>query len=104
MTQGMVLYGWLLAAILSSSLGLGWFFSTGRPHSWTIVALALSGSFVYFVWPHLNSLDFNSRRGIAILMFLALALSITAFVIPFFKRPVHTREKSPFPEGRNPHL
>ncbi|GGO37186.1 hypothetical protein [Deinococcus humi] len=87
MTLGLVQMGlvglWLLAAIVTGVAAIMGFARTGRALGSLIIAsVALTGSFLSFLWPKLGDWDFYAAFG----LYPALVVAATALVLPLAGR------------------
>ncbi|MBB6017076.1 hypothetical protein [Deinococcus radiopugnans] len=74
---------WLLAAIVTGVVAIMGFARTGRAlGSLIISSVALTGSFLSFLWPKLGHWDFYAAFG----LYPALVVAATALVLPLAGR------------------
>lgn len=77
---------WLLVAIATGVMAIVGFARTGRTlGSLVSVSAALTGSFLYFLWPKLGSWNFYAALG----LYPALVVAVTALVLPLVGRLWH---------------
>lgn len=77
--QLLVIGFWLLASLVAGLLAIGQFYLTGQAQTTlATVALALAGSFGYFLWPRLD----DPSPTVAFGMLAALVVGATAVALP----------------------
>lgn len=74
---------WLLVAIVTGVVAIVGFARTGRTlDSLVVVSVALTGSFLYFLWPKLGQWNFHAAFG----LYPALVVAATALMLPLAGR------------------
>lgn len=95
MTLGLVQMGlvalWLLAAIVTGVMAIVGFARTGRTlGSLVTTSVALTGSFLYFLWPKVGPWSSQVTLG----LYPALVVAATALILPLAGRLLFRRNST----------
>lgn len=85
--QVLIIIVWLSGSILASLLSIRHLYRTGKPQSTlATLALALAGSFLYYLWPKMGRLSDMVAFGLVPALVLAIAAVLWPLLVNMLQR------------------